>query len=315
MSKTEFLGILIRSRYATAPRPLPRRHRRSRQLHPRGGRVARLPACALPADPAVGGDARRPASGSNGADRQPTDAGRAYIDHARRALREFEAGRRAIHDVEKLDSGALRLAFTPTFTTYLVGPLVRQFHARHPGIGISVDVLAQTDMETALSEDRIDLGVAFGTVQSDDIVARPLGTPLSRGRRRTSRLRSCRVGRLRSRWHGPRSARHDLRHTRHGIDRYLQANAAHPRIAIKSNSVGCLLATLRGGGLATVMPQAAASEITGLKAIQLLPPIASRTVSVLQRDGTYRTAASRAFVRMLEAWDWVSLRGDPPAAA
>jgi LysR family transcriptional regulator, cyn operon transcriptional activator len=75
------------------------------------------------------------------------------------------------------------------------------------------------------------------------------------------------------------------------------------------------LATLRGGGLATILPQAAASEITGLKAIQLLPPIASRTVSVLQRDGAYRTAASRAFVRMLEAWDWASLQGDPPAAA
>jgi DNA-binding transcriptional LysR family regulator len=80
-------------------------------------------------------------------------------------------------------------------------------------------------------------------------------------------------------------------------------------------ALGCLLATLRGGGLATIMPQAAASEITGLKAIQLLPPIASRTVSVLRRDGAYRTAASRAFVRMLEASDWASLRGDPPAAA
>lgn len=247
---------------------------------------------------------------------RPTDAGRAYIDHARRALREFEAGRRAIHDVEKLDSGALRLAFTPTFTTYLVGPLVRQFHARHPGIGISVDVLAQTDMETALSEDRIDLGVAFGTVQSDDIVARPLYEErlclvVGEGHPAFDHAELAASG-----LDGMDLALLDTTFvTRATIDRYLQANAAHPRIAIELNSVGCLLATLRGGGLATVMPQAAASEITGLKAIQLLPPIASRTVSVLQRDGTYRTAASRAFVRMLEAWDWVSLRGDPPAAA
>jgi LysR family transcriptional regulator, cyn operon transcriptional activator len=96
---------------------------------------------------------------------RPTDTGRAYIDHARRALREFEAGRRALHDVENLDSGALRLAFTPTFTTYLVGPLVRRFYALHPGIAISVNVLSQSEMEMALSEDRIDLGVAFGTVR------------------------------------------------------------------------------------------------------------------------------------------------------
>jgi LysR family cyn operon transcriptional activator len=247
---------------------------------------------------------------------RPTDAGRAYIDHARRALREFEAGQRAIHDVENLDSGALRLAFTPTFTTYLVGPLVRQFHARHPGIGISVDVLAQTEMETALSEDRIDLGVAFGTVQSDDVVARPLYEEclclvVGEGHSAFDHAELAASG-----LDGMDLALLDTTFvTRAAIDRYLQANAAHPRIAVESNSVGCLLATLRGGGLATIMPQAAASEITGLKAIQLLPPIASRTVSVLQRDGAYRTAASRAFVRMLEAWDWASLRGDPPAAA
>jgi LysR family cyn operon transcriptional activator len=247
---------------------------------------------------------------------RPTDAGHAYIDHARRALREFEAGRRAIHDVEKLDSGALRLAFTPTFTTYLVGPLVRQFHARHPGIGISVDVLAQTEMETALSEDRIDLGVAFGTVQSDDIIARPLYEEclclvVGEGHSAFAHAELAASG-----LDGMDLALLDTTFvTRATIDRYLQANAAHPRIAIESNSVGCLLATLRGGGLATIMPQAAASEITGLKAIQLLPPIASRTVSILQRDGAYRTAASRAFVRMLEAWEWASLRGDPPAAA
>jgi LysR family cyn operon transcriptional activator len=247
---------------------------------------------------------------------RPTDAGRAYIDHARRALREFEAGRRAIHDVETLDSGALRLAFTPTFTTYLVGPLVRQFHGRHPGIGISVDVLAQTEMETALSEDRIDLGVAFGTVQSDDIVARPLYEErlclvVGEGHSAFDHAELAASG-----LDGMDLALLDTTFvTRAAIDRYLQANAAHPRIAVESNSVGCLLATLRGGGLATIMPQAAASEITGLKAIQLLPPIASRTVSVLQRDGAYRTAASRAFVRMLEARDWASLRGGPPAAA
>jgi LysR family cyn operon transcriptional activator len=105
---------------------------------------------------------------------RPTDAGQAYIEHARRALREFEAGRRAIRDVENLETGTLRLAFTPTFTTYLVGPLVRRFHGLHPGIAISVTVIAQTEMEAALSEDALDLGIAFGAVQSTDVIAQPL---------------------------------------------------------------------------------------------------------------------------------------------
>ena len=45
-----------------------------------------------------------------------TDSGRVYIEHAERALRELEAGRRAIHDVQDLARGELRLATTPTFT-------------------------------------------------------------------------------------------------------------------------------------------------------------------------------------------------------
>src|SRR6266850_2317848 len=105
---------------------------------------------------------------------RPTDAGQAYIEHARRALREFEAGRRAIRDVENLETGTLRLAFTPTFTTYLVGPLVRRFQGLHPGIAISVAVIAQTEMEAALSEDALDLGIAFGDMQSTDVIAQPL---------------------------------------------------------------------------------------------------------------------------------------------
>ena len=54
-----------------------------------------------------------------------TDAGVAYLGYARRALQDLEAGRRAIHDVQELSRGALRVAMTPTFTACLVGRLVK----------------------------------------------------------------------------------------------------------------------------------------------------------------------------------------------
>ncbi|MET3176794.1 UNVERIFIED_ORG: DNA-binding transcriptional LysR family regulator [Arthrobacter sp. UYCu721] len=50
-----------------------------------------------------------------------TDAGEAYLRYARRALLELDAGTRAIHDVQDLSRGSLRLAMTPTFTAYLIG--------------------------------------------------------------------------------------------------------------------------------------------------------------------------------------------------
>lgn len=51
-----------------------------------------------------------------------TDAGKVYFRYARRAQQDLEEGKRAIHDVVDLSCGSLRVAITPTFTTYLVGP-------------------------------------------------------------------------------------------------------------------------------------------------------------------------------------------------
>ena len=53
-----------------------------------------------------------------------TDAGEVYALYAQRALQDLEEGKRAIHDVQNLSRGALRIAITPTFTTYLIGPLI-----------------------------------------------------------------------------------------------------------------------------------------------------------------------------------------------
>ncbi|WP_369637062.1 transcriptional regulator CynR, partial [Nocardia sp. JMUB6875] len=92
-----------------------------------------------------------------------TDAGAVYADHARRALRELTAADRAVHDVESLTRGTLRLAVTPTFAAYLIGPLIAEFHANHPGITIDLTETAQDAMESALLSDELDLGIAFAT--------------------------------------------------------------------------------------------------------------------------------------------------------
>jgi LysR family cyn operon transcriptional activator len=69
---------------------------------------------------------------------RPTDLGLAYIGFARRALLDLEAGRRALHDVRDLSRGAVRVAFTPTFTGYLVGPLVGRLRALQRAIKVEL---------------------------------------------------------------------------------------------------------------------------------------------------------------------------------
>jgi LysR family cyn operon transcriptional activator len=235
---------------------------------------------------------------------RPTDAGQVYIEHARRAVREFEAARRAIHDVEGLERGALRLAFTPTFTTYLVGPLAQAFYARHPGVLIDIKVLAQVEMEAALAADALDLGVAFGDVRSEDVVAEPLyqerlclivgeGHPAHGSEVLAAKaLQGMDLALL-----NPSFV------TRRTIDQYFHEQGVSPRVAIEADAVGSLVAVVRGGRLATVAPEAAARQ-GELRAVQLSPPITERTVSVLLRRDAYRSAATRAFLGLLGEWDW-----------
>lgn len=105
-----------------------------------------------------------------------TDAGMAWMRYARLALQDLEAGTRAIHDVATLERGNLRLAMTPTFTAYLVGPVIDAFYRQYPGVSVSIHEMTQDRIEALLAEDRLDVGIAFSQAQSVDIVAEELFT-------------------------------------------------------------------------------------------------------------------------------------------
>jgi LysR family cyn operon transcriptional activator len=105
---------------------------------------------------------------------RPTDVGEVYLQYARNALRELEAGRRAIHDVQSLSRGSLRIAMTPTFSTYLIGPLIERFSTSSPGILLNIREMSQNEMELVLAEDGLDLGIAFSKVDSPEIDCQPL---------------------------------------------------------------------------------------------------------------------------------------------
>jgi carbonic anhydrase len=94
---------------------------------------------------------------------QLTDAGAAYVHYAQRALQDLEAGKRAMHDVQELSRGSLRLAMTPTFTAYLIGPLLEKYNRRYPGITLNGVVTLRSSrrkwaQNVHLLRNRTDLG-------------------------------------------------------------------------------------------------------------------------------------------------------------
>ncbi|KDN81868.1 transcriptional regulator CynR [Kitasatospora cheerisanensis] len=228
-----------------------------------------------------------------------TDAGAVYADHARRALRDLSAAERAVHDVQDLTRGHLRLGVTPTFTAYLVGPLTAELHTRHPGVGLTLTELTQDRIETALLADELDLGIAFAGphlpglaatalfVETLSLVAgaertRPMPDPLPVDALRHEQL-ALLTGDFATRGH---------------IDEYFAAHRSTPRISVEANSVQALAEIVRRTDLATVLPDAITDDHPHLRPVPLDPPLPTRTVTLLHREGAYRSAANRAFTRL-----------------
>lgn len=240
-----------------------------------------------------------------------TDAGEAFLLYARRALQDLDAAERAIHDVQDLSRGALRLATTPTFAAYLVGPLMDRFTTRHPGIEVTIQEMTQDRIEAELARDGLEIGIAFEDVRSDEVESTPLFVETL----------SLVVGEQHS--HAGRRSPLPAREleeqalvllssdfaTRLHIDRYFNDQGITPRTAIEASSIGAILEIVRRGRLATVLPDAITLEQRGLASIPLSPAMPPRTVSLLRRKGAYRTAAGRAFAEIASAW--VHLDGPP----
>ena len=222
-----------------------------------------------------------------------TDAGDVYFRYARQALHDLAEGRRAIHDVQDLSRGSLRIAVTPTFTSYLVGPLVEAFHGRYPDVSLSVREMSQERIEALLVDDELDVGIAFEDVQTADIEAQTLLVEtlalvvnrehaLAGKRRRRARAHDAPLVLLTAEFA-----------TRVQIDRYFREQDVRPRVLMEANSLGAVIEIVRRTNLATLLPATIATGHDDLVAIALDPAVLRRTAVLLQRRGVPKRGRAR----------------------
>lgn len=230
-----------------------------------------------------------------------TDAGEAYIECARRVLVELEAGKRALHDVKDLSRGNLRLAMTPTFMAYLVGPLVRDFAARYPGIHLQIFELSMDDIEAGLADDSLDIAIAFTPVRHPDLECIPaftetLGVMVGREHPLydSSRvLTSSDLAQLDFALLAPDFI------TRLSIDEYFRQLGITPQVRIEVNSVSTLLEVVRHAPMATMLPEAIATEDRALRRLSVENEAPQRGAALLRRRNNYHSAAAVAFMNMV----------------
>jgi LysR family transcriptional regulator, cyn operon transcriptional activator len=227
---------------------------------------------------------------------RPTDRGAVYIRYVRHVLDQLDEAARAVRDVEDLSNGSLRLGVTPSVAAYLVGPLSQRFRASYPGIALSIRVAAQKEeIEPALRDDALDLGIGFGDLPAEDIETIPLHEErlaLIVGADHACAVNTAVIAEEVAAM--PLALLDRSFSTRRVVDRYFASRGLHPIIAVEANGIDALVHIVRLTDLATILPENIADE--GLATVKLQPGLELRHAALLQRRGGYRSAAARAFI-------------------
>jgi LysR family cyn operon transcriptional activator len=98
-----------------------------------------------------------------------TPRGLIFQEHARAVLHQLENFLQELNSEPGELRGALRLGVIPVLNVPLVPQLLGSFVADHPAISITVEEISSTEIETALEEGRMDVGLGFLTRYSPNL--------------------------------------------------------------------------------------------------------------------------------------------------
>ena len=104
-----------------------------------------------------------------------TDAGRAWIPYAERALRALVDGRDALAQVMTASAGHLMIAAAPAVSTYVLPELLERFVAAHPRVEVSVRTGHSEDVVELVLRDEVQIGLGR-TIRHPDLELRPFHT-------------------------------------------------------------------------------------------------------------------------------------------
>lgn len=217
-----------------------------------------------------------------------TQAGAAFLPHARAALTAIRDAQRAVDDVADLVRGAVAIG-TVTLHPVDVAGLMAAFHADHPAVEITLSTDNSDVLLGKLADGRLDIAiVSIGVDEApadldvhlitDEAIEAAVARDHPLARRRSLSLDALCTHPLISLPVGT-----GLR-TR--LDTACAAMGVLPRVAFEATSP-LELAELAGHGLGVaILPASMARSVPGLHVLRLVPALRGRLVWAWRRDTT-----------------------------
>src|SRR6202165_5864637 len=104
-----------------------------------------------------------------------TDAGRAWVPYAERALRALVDGRDVLEQVKSASAGHLMIGAAPAVSTYVLPGLLEKFVAAHPRVEVSVRTGHSEDVVALVLRDEVQIGLGRA-IRHPDLELRPFHT-------------------------------------------------------------------------------------------------------------------------------------------
>ena len=233
-----------------------------------------------------------------------TPRGLIFQEHARAILRQLENFLQELNSDPGQLRGALHLGVVPVLNVPLVPHLLGLFAANHPGISVIVEEISSTEIETALEEGRMDVGLGFVTRHSPNL--------------RYERLCKDEFALIVSETHRwskrrviPFSELHQQRLLqlpdsfvmRRMTDEICRNHQVRPRTVAEINAIETLLRSLAPLQAASLMPKIAlrGREALKLKAIRLRGKNLGLEIGLLRLSDSAANSAVAAFTSLVKA--------------
>jgi len=104
---------------------------------------------------------------------RPTAAARALEPFARQAVQAVRQAERTARELLRVDVGSLVVGASSTPGTYVLPALLGRFHARHPGVTLTLRIENSRTIERWVSDGEVDLGVIGEFPLARGLVATP----------------------------------------------------------------------------------------------------------------------------------------------
>ena len=104
----------------------------------------------------------------------PTEMGRLVLEEAVALADRYGRLKQTVSAHVRLEQGAVRVGGGATAVSFLLPPLIATFRRRHRGVVFHLVEAGSRDIEAAVLEESIELGIVTPPARSDKLVATPL---------------------------------------------------------------------------------------------------------------------------------------------